>query len=150
MALTKVALLTEHDPHGEIIDSARDNPTSYKQAMTSPEASSWKEAMRQGWLSLLENETFEAFKDPTKPRNPLTKDPSSATETPTTYPTGTKPISGRWVFRTKLNSDGSIRHKARLVVRGFQQIEGVDSNETYAPVSKLVTIRSLLALTDGP
>ncbi|EOY32548.1 Uncharacterized protein TCM_040529 [Theobroma cacao] len=56
-------------------------------------------------------------------------------------------ISVKWIFRTKLNSDGSINKlKARLVVRGFSQVHGVDFFETFAPVARHDTIRLLVAL----
>lgn len=56
-------------------------------------------------------------------------------------------IGVKWVFRTKLNADGSInKHKARLVVKGYAQVFGVDFYETFAPVARLDTIRFVLAL----
>jgi hypothetical protein len=58
---------------------------------------------------------------------------------------GQKPISSKWVFKTKRNPDSSIRYKARLVIRGFEQVEGIDFNETYAPVGKLTTLRYMLS-----
>jgi hypothetical protein len=45
-----------------------------------------------------------------------------------------------------MNHDGSIRYKAHLVFRGFEQIPGVDYDETYAPISKLATFRFLLSI----
>ena len=62
-------------------------------------------------------------------------------------PQGKKAIGVKWVFRTKLNPDGSIcKYKARLVVKGYIQSYGIDYTETFAPVSRLDTIRLLFAL----
>ena len=56
-------------------------------------------------------------------------------------------IGLKWVYKTKFNEDGSIqKHKARLVVKGYSQQPGIDFNETYAPVVRMETIRSVLAL----
>jgi hypothetical protein len=63
-------------------------------------------------------------------------------------PKGRKPISCKWVFKIKHGVDGEMeRYKARLVVRGFTQTFGVDYNETFAPVAKLVSIHCIFALT---
>jgi hypothetical protein len=56
-------------------------------------------------------------------------------------------LSLRMVFAHKRNSAGDItKHKARLVVQGYEQQEGTDFNETFAPVAKFQSIRILLAL----
>ena len=58
-----------------------------------------------------------------------------------------KVIGVKWVFRTKLNADGSInKHKARLVVKGYAQIFGVDFFDPFAPVARQDTIWMLLAI----
>ena len=59
-----------------------------------------------------------------------------------------KPIvSCKWVWHVKVKSDGSVeRFKARLVARGFTQTRGVDYNETFAPVTRLDTLRLLTAM----
>lgn len=56
-------------------------------------------------------------------------------------------VSSKMILKEKLGADGKVeRKKARLVARGFSQTHGIDYHETYAPVSKLSTIRMLLAL----
>ncbi|KAA0060156.1 Retrovirus-related Pol polyprotein from transposon TNT 1-94 [Cucumis melo var. makuwa] len=56
-------------------------------------------------------------------------------------PQDRKVIGVKWVFRTKLNADGSInKHKARLVVKGYAQIFGVDYSDTFAPIARMNTI----------
>jgi len=63
-------------------------------------------------------------------------------------PKDRKIIGVKWVFRTKLNADGSInKHKVRLVVKGYAQVFGVDYSDTFAPVTRLDTIRLVLAIT---
>ena len=82
--------------------------------------------MRAEYASLLENQTFD-FVD--------------------NVPSDRKVISCKWVFKHKVNPDNSTRFKARLVIRGFEQIGGIDYQETFAPVPRLTTLRMILGLT---
>lgn len=62
-------------------------------------------------------------------------------------PEGIKPVTSRWVNSDKYGPDGQlIKHKSRLVARGFQQEEGIDFEETFASVVKPASTRILLAL----
>ncbi|GJW27431.1 retrovirus-related pol polyprotein from transposon TNT 1-94 [Tanacetum coccineum] len=55
-------------------------------------------------------------------------------------------IGTKWVFKNKLDENGVVsRNKARLVAQGYNQQEGIDFDETYAPVARLESIRILLA-----
>jgi Reverse transcriptase (RNA-dependent DNA polymerase) len=100
-------------------------PKSVEEALASPQASFWQEAMDSEVASLYENGTWELVE----------------------RPRGVRPVGVKWVFDLKVDSHGNIlRFKARLVAKGFMQVEGVDFEETYAPVSKYSTTRAILAL----
>jgi len=56
-------------------------------------------------------------------------------------------LGSKWIFRTKLNADGSLQKlKARLVAQGFNQAEEIDYLETYSPVVRTATVRGVLHL----
>ena len=97
-------------------------PSCYKQAM---EHECWQIAMQAELQALEENHTWDIV--PCPPR--------------------VKPIGSKWVFSVKLRSDGSFdRYKARLVTLGNKQEYGVDYEETFAPIAKMTTVRTILAI----
>ncbi|KAL0434110.1 UNVERIFIED_CONTAM: Retrovirus-related Pol polyprotein from transposon TNT 1-94 [Sesamum latifolium] len=62
-------------------------------------------------------------------------------------PPGCTTIGCKWIFKKKLNPDGSVdKFRARLVAKSFKQKEGIDNFDTYSLVARLTTIRVLIAL----
>jgi hypothetical protein len=56
-------------------------------------------------------------------------------------------VSSKWIYKIKHATDGSIdKHKARFVARGFSQKEGVDYEETFAPVARYTSIRTIISI----
>jgi hypothetical protein len=63
------------------------------------------------------------------------------------HPPGANVVSGKWIFKHKYHSDGTLAlHKARWAVRGFSQQHGIDYDETFSLVVKPATIRAVLSI----
>ena len=102
--------------------TAGKEPTSFKEVMKDD---GWRKAMQEE-ISALEN---------------------NGTWVMEYLPPGKKALGSKWVYKIKFKSDGSIeRLKARLVVFGNHQVEGIDYDETFAPVAKMVTVQAFLAI----
>lgn len=81
--------------------------------------------MNEEYASLLQNGTWEVID----------------------LPPNRKPVSCKWIYKIKYDSQGNIdRYKARLVARGFTQRYGINFTETFSPVAKFDSIRTLLSI----
>jgi len=85
----------------------------------------WRKAIETELLALEENQTWDIVP----------------------CPSSVNPLGSKFVFSIKRRSDGSIdRYKARLVALGNRQEYGLDYDETFAPIAKMTTVRTILAL----
>jgi hypothetical protein len=63
-------------------------------------------------------------------------------------PKDKKTIRCNWVYKVKHNADGSVnKYKTRLVAKGYAQTYGIDCEETYNPIAKMITIRTIIVIT---
>ncbi|CAI7889498.1 unnamed protein product, partial [Closterium sp. NIES-54] len=99
-------------------------PASMEEALAGDDREAWLASREDDFQSHMENETW----------------------TLTYLPPGRKALECTWVLRVKTDAEGRLeRRKTRLVIKGFQQREGIDFQEVFAPVSKAPTLRLLLA-----
>lgn len=100
-------------------------PRTIQEALSSPEAPFWKEAINSEIESIMQNHTWELVD----------------------LPPGCKPLGCKWILKRKYKADGSIdKYKARLVAKGYKQVEGYDYFDTYSPVTRITSIRVLIAI----
>jgi len=101
------------------------DPKTFREAVRGPDSQKWTESMEAEIQSLTANQTWTLVHPP-KDRNI---------------------VGSKWVYKIKKNSDGSvIKYKSRLVAQGFTQEPSIDFKETYAPVSRATTVRTLFAI----
>ena len=101
-------------------------PQSYKEAMAD-------EYMRMHWELAMQEEVESLV--------------TNGTWTLVDLPSNAHALGGKWVFKIKRGPQGEVaRYKARWVVRGFEQREGIDFNETFASVVKPISYKAIFAL----
>ena len=62
-------------------------------------------------------------------------------------PQGKKVVGSKWIYKVKHAADGSVeKYKAHFVAKGFSQKEGIDYDETFAPVARYSSIRTIISL----
>ena len=104
--------------------TSRKNSQNLKETLTSLNAILWKEAVNDEMKSLISNRTWKLVD----------------------LPSGCKTIGYKWVLRKKLKLDGSInKFKARLVAKGFKQKTDFDFFDTFSLVTRITSIRLLIA-----
>ena len=59
-------------------------------------------------------------------------------------PKGKKVLKNKWVFKLKKDGDKLVKYKARLVIKGFSQKQGINFDEIFSPVVKMSSIRVVL------
>ena len=97
-------------------------PSSFEEA---DKLQVWKDAMLEEYRSILKNNVWDIMSRP--------KDKSL--------------VSSKWIYKIKHAADGSVeKFKARFVARGFTRKEGIDYEETFAPVARYTSIRTIIAL----
>ena len=101
-------------------------PSNYTEAITCPSSTNWLLAMQEEMESLQRNGTWELCN----------------------LPKGRRALTAKWIYKKKEGIPGveDARWKARLVVRGCNQREGIDYNEVFSPVVRHTSIRLLLSI----
>ena len=122
----ELALLTEElAMAAEMGEAEGIDPTSLADAKRRPDRADWEKAIQEELTVLKEAGTWTLVEPPP----------------------GANIVGSKWVFRVKKDAVGNIvRKKARLVAQGFSQVPGIDYFDTYAPVARLSSIRTILAL----
>src|SRR5947207_3780930 len=101
------------------------DPLSYLDSMSRKDAVQWRKAMEEEIQSIIDNKTWEL----------------------SDLPANRQVIGTKWVLKKKRDGNNNIiRHKARIVAKGYSQIAGLDFTETFAPVVRIESIRTLFSI----
>lgn len=104
-----------------------DEPQTFKEAISCTFKDKWIDAMKCEYKSLIEKNVWTLVE---RPKN-------------------SNVVKNKWVYKLKRDPSGNIeKFKARLVARGFSQVQGIDFNETFAPVVRYSTLRLLFAIAN--
>nr|BDI54541.1 retrotransposon protein, putative, Ty1-copia subclass [Triticum aestivum] len=113
------------NPVLEIMLLDNDEPSNYEEAMAGPDSNKLLEAMQSEIESMYENKVW----------------------TLTDLPDERRAIENKWIFKKKTDADGNVTiYKARLVAKGYRQVQGIDYDEIFSPVTKLKSVRIMLAI----
>src|SRR3990170_5022673 len=113
------------NPVLEVMLLDHDEPTNYEEAMMSPDSTKWLEAMKFEMGSMYENKVW----------------------TLVDLPDDRQAIKNKWIFKRKTNTDSSVTiYKARIVAKGFRQVQGVDYDEIFSLVAMIKSVRIILAI----
>ena len=110
-----------HDLEVMLLD--HDEPTNYEEAMMSPDSAKWLEAMKSEMGSMYENKLWTLLD----------------------LPDDRQAIENKWIFKRKTDADSVTIYKARIVTKGFRQVQGVDYDEISSLVAMLKFVRIMLA-----
>ena len=113
-----------------LLASVCKDPITYDEALQSQDKEFWKDAIKEELQSMNENNVWDIVSRP-KTKNNMKR---------------ANIIDSRWIFKKKMDTEGKVKYKARLVIRGFKDKNAYDLKETYAPVSRLSLIRATIAI----
>ena len=103
----------------EVVLLDHDEPTNYEEVMMSPDSAKWLEAMKSEIGSIYENKVW----------------------TLVDLPDDRQAIKNKWIFKRKTDADSSDTiYKARIVAKGFRQVQGVDYDDIFSLVSMLKSL----------
>ena len=115
------------DRLGDWVYVAKDlhDPMTVEEALSRKNKDDWRLAMEDEVNSMFNNDVWDLVE----------------------LPKGRKAVGSKWVFKTKHDADGNLqRYKARLVAQGYNQKQGIDYDETFSPVVRFESIRTIISL----